>query len=191
MFQSIEERIDMLDNKNAKYVSSAKGRLMFLLDNKDDLEGRIDDLLKQIATLDKIEDEDFTISEFDLYEKGRIDDSSLYTYQKLQKSEVFSGNLEVSKVSEEDKIKITNQIKRLNLFTIRSVDDFIMSQLKDKVEITLDDVDIHNLDELMMLFLARIYSKSKLVHYEIKPLRKEFIFQNNVMENYKIRRKDQ
>lgn len=187
-FETINDKISLLEGKNSQYVSSARSRVMFLLNDKENLEGKIDHLLHTMEEIKVDKDEEFS---FGLYELGRIDETSLYVHQRSKKVETTFVDDADNFLSNEDKAKFNHQLIRLNRFTMVGVDNFILENLGENESIKASDIKLNDMDDFMILFLARIYEKSKIAHYKVKELDNVFTYETRQIQDYEITRRNQ
>lgn len=185
-FSYIENNLESLNRRNTKYASTAKSRIAFLLNEEVDIEGKIIDLLKNIAKTDDYIDEDTPFSIFDL---GKLDENSLYTPRTNRKKV----NVQIETVHEPvDEIELQKARERLlneTKFNSSSVDKFIRRQLGERKSITASQMKIDGMEDVIMVFLAGLYSQNKMVSYTITYNSKTFNWQDKMITDYIVERK--
>ena len=185
-FKYIEDNLESLNRRNTKYATTAKSRIAFLLNEEVDIEGKIIDLLKNIAKTDDYIDEDTPFSIFDL---GKLDENSLYTPRTNRKKV----NVQIETVHEPvDEIELQKARERLlneTKFNSSSVDKFIRRQLGERKSITASQMKIDGIEDVIMVFLAGLYSQNKMVSYTITYNSKTFNWQDKMITDYIVERK--
>ena len=191
-FESIEDYIDTLDKRNAKYVSTANARISFLINENTDIEGKIIELLKNINDSDDYLEDD---TPFKLYDLGMIDEESLYQPRNNKKKVIaYLENIEQENIDEEEIARARQRMFKEEKFNCYNVNKFVIDKLGKRDKVEAKDIDIENFDDLIKLFLACLYSSNKIVDYKITFFNKEdndsiFTWQNKRMTNYMIERK--
>lgn len=185
-FKYIEDNLESLNRRNTKYATTAKSRIAFLLNEEVDIEGKIIDLLKNIAKTDDYIDEDTPFSIFDL---GKLDENSLYTPRTIRRK----ANVQIDPINKTiDEIELQKARERLlneTKFNCSSVDKFIRNQLGERKSITASEMTIKGIEDVIMVFLAGLYSQNKMVSYTITYNSKTFNWQGKVITDYIVERK--
>lgn len=185
LFDNIEDMISKIDKKNTQYVSATFSRLEYLLNEEKDLEGRINQLFKEMQVTG-YDGED----SFHLYKTGLIDDTNSLFQPRQHRTKVKYVMQPKPKeidptLIEENKKRLEEQLK----FSVHEIDKYIMSLLKDKLSITAKEIPIDDYSQLMRVFLAVVYSVSPLVHYEIKLRDDEISWKGHTMNDFVIERR--
>lgn len=185
LFESIDEMISKIDRKNTQYVSATFSRLEYLLNEEKDLEGRINRLFKEMQA-NGYESED----EFNLFTSGLIDEeNSLFQPRKHHTKVKCQLPLKTKQIDpkliEDNKRRLKEQL----MFSVKEIDKFVMSFLKEKPSITAKEIPINDFKELMRLFLVEVYSTSPLVHYQIKLKDDDINWQGHNINNYVMERR--
>lgn len=185
-FNYIEDNLESLNRRNTKYATTAKSRIAFLLNEEVDIEGKIIDLLKNIAKTDDYIDEDTPFSIFDL---GKLDENSLYAPRIIRKK----ANVQIDAVHDAiDEIELQKARERLlneTKFNCSSVDKFIRNQLRERKSTTASQMEINGIEDVIMVFLAGLYSQNKMVSYSITYNSKTFNWQGKMITDYIVERK--
>lgn len=185
-FTYIEGNLESLNRRNTKYASTAKSRIAFLLNEEVDIEGKIIDLLKNIAKTDDYIDEDTPFSIFDL---GKLDENSLYTPRTDRRKANVQINTTHEDVDEAELQKAKERLLNETKFNCSSVDKFILKQLGKSKSITASQMSINGIEDIIMVFLAGLYSQNKMVSYTVTYNSKTFNWQGKMITDYIVERK--
>lgn len=185
-FEEIEEYISMLDKKNTKYITTAQSRLNFLLNEETDIEGRIIECLKGIGN---VSDSFFLDSCFDLYATGNIDEYSLYK-PISRKAKPKPNEIEDDFSFDPILIKsLQDKLFKDNEFSVNKINEFVIKQLGDNNLIHAENIKINNFDDLLKVFLIKLYSENTSVVYKVKYLNESYIALGYKMKDFIIERK--
>jgi len=185
-FRCIEENLDILDKKNAKYTAAAQSRLMFIMNESKDIEGKIIELLKNIAETDDIIDED---SPFGLFDFGKIDERSLYTPRTRKRKATATVQNEEEPIDEEELRRAHDRLLNEAKFNCSNINKFVLSQLNNSNRMEAKDMTIQSFDDVIKLFLAGLYSGNEMMGYKIIYTGTTFKCRNKVLTNYIVERK--
>lgn len=170
-FEDIEDYINMLNKKNTKYISTSQSRLNFLLNEETDIEGRIIEVLKG---LEYTNEEFFLDSYFNLYSKGNLDGDSLYKPVSRKTKTKSLDSLEDFVFDEEEIKKNIDKLFKDNQYSINSINEFVFMKLNGNTKIYASSIKIKDFNELLKLFLVKIYFANSLVNYNVEELEKNF-----------------
>ena len=152
--------MNLLDKRNAKYAATAQSRLMFLMNESEDIEGKIIELLKNIAEADDIMADD---SPFDLFDFGKIDEQSLYTPRTARRKAISTVEKEEEPIDEEELRKAHERLLNEAKFNCSNINKFILEQLINSNKIEAKDMVIKSFDDIIKLFLAGLYSGNEII----------------------------
>lgn len=170
-FEGILDLIDEITRKNEKFVAAATNRIMFLINVKEDIEGKINELIKDGQKYPTIF-EDITHISVNKY----LDSHSLYTPRQLRKPM----EIELIVEPELDKTVKEEAIKKLRThekYTRSSIEKSILERLKDEPEI-LGSKYYEETDDISMFVLTWLYGYSQNAKYRIEP-------QDSIIKNKK------
>ncbi len=185
-FENIDKTINILNERNTKYVKAAMARLRYLMNEEVDIEGKIYDILKSINNLNLSDDEEF---EFSIKEFGRVDNSSLSNYTKRKARPISKRTTRKRELDPKEAEKEVEKLRRQTLFSILSINKFICAKLGDRQRIEACEVDIDNYDDLMRLYLSQIYAGSEHVEYDVEFKNGFFQYKNTKLTNFTIYRR--
>lgn len=186
-FEDIEEYISLLDKKNTKYISTAQSRLNFLLNEETNVEGRIIDCLKKIGN---VENDFFENSFFDLYVGLNIDENSLFVPISRKTK------IKVEQVIDDydfDPIliqKLNDSLFKDNEYSAYKINEFVLSQLGNNREIHAKDIKLRKFEDLLKVFLIKVYVANSSVDYKIKDLNDSYTSLGYKMYDFIIERKN-
>ncbi len=185
-FEEIEEYISMLDVKNAKYISTAKSRLNFLLNEETDIEGRIVDCLKKIG---KVDDDFFEESYFDIFIGSNIDEYSLYKPVSRKTKVNLDPIIDEYEDDPEEIKRLAKKLFKENEYSVYKINEFALLQLGDNNQIHAKDIEAKEFNDLLKIFLVRLYSANSSVEYQVKDLDNSYKLLGYKMNDFIIERK--
>ncbi len=166
VFNNINELIRILNKNNSKYVSSAKSRCAFLLNDNINLEGIINDTLKNIKDI-----EDFSLIEddfFNVYSLGSISEDSLYQPRIKQKEMTDVVIKDEEKLDIEEINQIKNNFFKDNMYSAYKINEYVINSLGDKNKIEASELIAESKSEdTIKQFLVLLYSTNKNVSYKV------------------------
>ena len=181
-FDNINEILEEINYKNNKYVSSALSRITFLLDVQQDIEGKLNHLIKAVNE-DKITSDDLV----KMYEIQNINKDSLYVTRKknnkIKSNLVLESELD-EKVIEAYKEKMLHEQR----FSKKGVWEYLEPYFKDKTVIQARDLRCNTTDEFTYLILIYMYGYSTNMKYEIEDLETRIEVNQFKFKNFMIRR---
>ena len=185
-FRYIEDNLNLLDKRNAKYAATAQSRLMFLMNESEDIEGKIIELLKNIAEADDIMADD---SPFDLFDFGKIDEQSLYTPRTARRKAISTVEKEEESIDEEELRKAHERLLNETKFNCSNINKFILEQLSNSNKIEAKDMGIKSFDDIIKLFLAGLYSGNEIMEYKVTYTGSTFKWRDKILTNFIVERK--
>ena len=185
-FRYIENNLNLLDKRNAKYATTAQSRLMFLMNESEDIDGKIIELLKNIAeTNDRIDDD----SPFDLFDFGKIDEQSLYNPRTARRKAISTVEKEDEPIYQEELRKAHERLLKEAKFNCSNINKFILEQLSNSNKIEAKDMTFKSFDDIIKLFLAGLYSGNEIMRYKITYTGSTFKWRDKVLTNFIVERK--
>ena len=150
-FSTIGGLMTEIDRKNHKYIVSALARITFLLEAHEDLEGKINRILKALIAgrMDPA-------SLFQLYRTTYLDEESLYTLKK-KRLRVKQSFAEEEAVDESALLEFAEVLAREQTFSRSSVEHHMLELLGDKKEITAGEMAISDAENFTFLVLGYLY----------------------------------
>lgn len=162
-FENILDLINEISKKNERFVSSATNRIMFLISVKEDISGKINNIIKASQKNEDLLDD---VGAFSM--NKILDSDSLYTTRRVNKKfEVEEINL--IELDEQTKKKALEVLKHGKKHTKNAIEACVLSSLETNTEI-LGSQFLEEQDDISTLILAWLYGYSKKAKYEIEPM---------------------
>jgi mRNA-degrading endonuclease RelE of RelBE toxin-antitoxin system len=162
-FDSIDAIMDEIDAKNHQYISVAISRITFLLNEKNDIEGKINRILKAMAADSDLEDPGIA----QLYEPRWIGAESLYT-QRTGRKPVASKVEPVPAITEEELQADAEKLIASGRYTKRLVNHFAGRILGNRSNIMAHEVVIPADTDFGYLIMLYLYSGSEGMDYTVE-----------------------
>lgn len=181
-FEHIEDIMQEIDSKNNKFIESAINRITFLLNNQNDIEGRINNIIKSL------------IFNEEAMELGNIYLNSFISKDSLYVPRNFSKPLEINLISE---AKIDKSLKNEKIESLISkqkcshkfIEEKVLKLLKTNGPFFGSSLPINNNDDLATLVLIFMYGYTYNTKYEIEPLNEEVNVNNYRFKDFKVKEK--
>ncbi len=159
---SFDEAIDLMqiiDEKNAKYINVAIDKIKIILNHNTDIEGHLLHILKNF---DLLQPEDINSHFFD---RRNIMHSSLYTI-KMRKKEIEPQELKQKNINymKDHSLSI---LKENVKYCKRNIQKYVMQKLEKKDSLTIEDFNISLKEEFIKLLLIMIYESDKSSNYRV------------------------
>ncbi len=183
-FENFELIMNEIDKKNAKYIQTSISKILFIVNNTQDLEGKIIKILRDMVNHKKIHP-----SLFRLFPQKYLEKNSLYTMPTRQ-TEVTLQTIEceVNLTSEEKQLRFEKYLES-SVFSPKSINAYVMKFLKNREKITASSLPLDSLEDYTKLILIYLYSTNH-VDYEIKRLNKVFNQYGFLFYDFEIRGKN-
>lgn len=181
-FEHIEDIMQEIDSKNNKFIESAINRITFLLNNQNDIEGRINNIIKSL------------IFNEEAMELGNIYLNSFISKDSLYVPRNFSKPLEINLISEAkiDKSLKNEKIESLiskQKYSHKFIEEKVLKLLKTNGPFFGSSLPINNNDDLATLVLIFMYGYTYNTKYEIEPLNEEVNVNNYRFKDFKVKEK--
>lgn len=168
VFNNINELIKIINTNNAKYVSSARNRTNFLINDNINLEGLINDTLKNIKDYFELSEKDEIDDVFELYSLGSISEDSLY---KARTRLVHASDVKIEpkeEISNEELIEVQTNFFKDNSYSAYKINEYVLNSMnnRDKIE-ARDLISTSKEDDTIKQFLVLLYSTNKNVNYKV------------------------
>lgn len=170
-FEGIIDIIDEISNKNEKFVASAINRITFLIGTKEDVSGKINDIIKVGQKYPEI---------FDFVPKVSankvLDKDSLYfpkSYKNMAEEQIIEDYV-LDEMIKEAAIK---KMKYNKKYTKTSIEEKVLTKLKDNKELKGSSL-LNSENDISLFVLTWLYGYSQSTKYQIEPL-DEYVEQNH------------
>ena len=161
-FESILDLINEINRKNEKFVASATNRIMFLMNAKEDIGGKINDILKEGQHYIEAFENVTTLSV-----NKYLDQNSLYLPRTIKK--VKNVDLIIDEPLDENaRLEAIEKLKRNEKYTKTAIEKVVLEELSEK-ESLLGSTYFENQKDLSMFILTWLYGFSQNACYQIEP----------------------
>ena len=150
-FRSITGLMDEIDRKNHKYINSAIARITFLLEAHEDLEGKVNRVLKALIE-ERLEPERL----FRLYRTASFDEESLYTMKKKRLRVKKSVAVE-PEPDEQALREFAELLAREQRFSRQNVELHFQDLLGGRKELRASELDLSEFEAFTFLVLGYLY----------------------------------
>ena len=182
-FSSIHDLMNEIDRKNHRYVTSALAKITFLLEAHEDLEGKINRILKALMKGSLAPDE-----LFQLYKTAYFDDESLYT-MKRRRMRVKQSFIEETEIDENATRDFEELLAMEQKFSRQSVQAHMLKLLDGKQEVRAATMDLSDFESLTFLVLGYLYGHDENSEIEITDTDEPVSVNGYRFKDFKIRRK--
>lgn len=187
--ETIEQSISAIAARNYSYTSSSVDRINFRLNNERDIKGDINNLLKAIKQ-SSIEDEFET--DFEFYSFDQTDNKSLFTARALSKIAPKETAFIKHEINPEALAKAEELIKQREMYSIQSVNNFVLEQLGDREKLLANELHVDSIEDFVKMMLIPVYSTNSGSSYMVSKLKNQtFDCLQYIVDDYEIiRRKE-
>lgn len=159
-FESVDELVALIDRKNSRFHRSALSTINFLMNNRNDINGKID---KALRALKDAEQDDFG-DIISIQTIKNLDDKSLYSraFNKKRMSSV------VSKIPEIAIDEVDSQFDSMfeeDSFSKDKINEYVLELLGNRDFVELRDIPIIDEDSFFKVILMEIYAEYEGVSY--------------------------
>ncbi len=170
-FRNYDDIISEIDNKNAKYITSAVRRAQFLLNSSNNTEGKISQVLSYLAdefnkedTLnlyDEVSDDLFEV--FNIFPQRFVNSDSLYVVPINKETELPEELDSTLVISEEERALRKLQLfeKNKNRFSRKNINDYVGELLKDNEVVLASSLPLETKRDLIKTIFISLYGKDK------------------------------
>jgi len=176
MFYRLDEIIEEIDLKHARYMKNAVMRARFKLATGNNMEGKLSRILDLLA---EEMNEDSTMNEeastelteiCGIYFQSYISPESLRTIPVSKKNSLvddMSGNVAMSK-EERLLYKEALRMKNRTRFSRKNINEYVVSLLEGKEKMSVEEIPIETKRDLIRIIYISIYAGNRANNYEIK-----------------------
>lgn len=190
-FYRLDDIIDEIDRKHARYMRSAVMRARFLLATGNNLEGKLAQIIDlYVQQLNRGEEESFE-GLFSLYPQNYISPESLQTIPVTKKMDTISEFSNQAQMSEADRLLYKEALKRRNRsrFSRKNINEYVVNLLGDRDKIPVTEVPVESVRDLIRIIYISIYSGNRSNNYEIRRSGKQVEMQGYSLPYFDIVKK--
>ena len=190
-FYRLDDIIDEIDRKHARYMRSAVMRARFLLATGNNLEGKLSKIIDlYVQQLNSGEEESFE-GLFSLYPQNYISPESLQTIPVTKKMNTISEFSNQAQMSEADRLLYKEPLKRKNRsrFSRKNINEYVVNLLGDRDKMPVTEVPVESARDLIRIIYISIYSGNRSNNYEISRSGKQVEMQGYSLPYFDIVKK--
>lgn len=184
-FYRLDDIIEEIDRKHARYMRSAVMRARFLLATGNNLEGKLSKILdmyvrqlneempideKRQLNEEIQKDEDSIQDLFSLYPQNYISPESLQTIPVTKKLGTISKFSDDTGMSEEDRLlyKEALRMKNRSRFSRKNINEYVVNLLNGRDAMPVTEVPVESRRDLIRIIYISIYAGNHSNNYTIK-----------------------
>lgn len=190
-FYRLDDIIDEIDRKHARYIRSAVMRARFLLATGNNLEGKLSKIMDLYVQQMNNEEEESFEGLFSLYPQNYISPESLQTIPVTKKIDTISGFSNQVQMSESDRLLYKEALKRKNRnrFSRKNINEYVVNLLGDRDKMPVTEVPVESVRDLIRIIYISIYSGNRSNNYEISRSGKQVEMQGYSLPYFDIVKK--
>ncbi|MCM1237509.1 MAG: DUF5716 family protein, partial [Ruminococcus flavefaciens] len=190
-FYRLDDIIDEIDRKHARYMRSAVMRARFLLATGNNLEGKLSKIIDLYVQQLNSGEEEALDGLFSLYPQSYISPESLQTIPVIKKMDTISGFSNQAQMSETDRLLYKEALKRKNRsrFSRRNINEYVVNLLGEKDKMPVTEVPVESVRDLIRIIYISIYSGNRSNNYEISRSGKQVEMQGYSLPYFDIVKK--
>ncbi|MCM1119657.1 MAG: DUF5716 family protein [bacterium] len=172
-FYRLDDIIDEIDRKHARYMRSAVMRARFLLATGNNLEGKLSRILDLYVKRINGEEEEVETDYqglFSLYPQNYLSPESLQTIPVTKKLGTISAFSDSQGMSEEERrlYKEALQVRNRNRFSRKSINDYVSALLGERDILPVTQVPVECRRDLIRIIYISIYAGNRSNNYSIR-----------------------
>ena len=190
-FYRLDDIIDEIDRKDARYMRSAVMRARFLLATGNNLEGKLSRIIDfYVQQMNSGEEESFE-GLFSLYPQNYISPESIQTIPVTKKMDAISRFSNQAQLSEADRLLYKEALRRKNRsrFSRKNINEYVINLLGDRDKMPVTEVPVESVRDLIRIIYISIYSGNRSNNYEISRSRKQVEIQGYSLPYFDIVKK--
>lgn len=178
-FEHIEDIMQEIDSKNNKFIESAIHRITFLLNNQNDIEGKINNIIKSIASGNDVNDLG------NIYINQMINRDSLYVPRQISKP--MKTQIEDTVIlDEKKKMESIERIKRSENYSHKKIEEKVMLLLKNG-PFKGSQLPLETQNDLIYFVFIYLYGFSYQTKYQVEPLNEEVIINHYRFQDFLVK----
>ena len=181
-FDRLDDIIHDIDEKNRIYMRTALNRARFLLSAGNNIEGKINLILKSLSSVDDFDLDSILLLNdiFAAYPQRFISDESLRAIPQYKKLGNIASIRKVNTVSEDVKRARIAEIreKQKNQITPKKINQFVLDLLGDKDCIGVGEIPIAGIKDFLKVIYIVVYSSHCQSCYRIEKHEERILLAN-------------
>lgn len=169
-FYRLDDIIEEIDRKHARYMRSAVMRARFLLATGNNLEGKLSKILDLYVQQLNGDEEGNYDGLFSLYPQNFISPESLQTIPVIKKIEAISEFSDGQGMSEADRLlyKEALRLKNRSRFSRKNINEYVTGILGAKDSVPVTEVPVESVRDLIRIIYISIYAGNRANNYTIR-----------------------
>lgn len=186
-----------INYRNSKYIESAIARAKFLLSNNNDIEGKINQILRNMVEDININNEslnDYISSDleslFEIIPQGFIDNQSLAVIPIDRKTSIPEEIYVDNNISQTERNQLKEKLKyqQENKFSKKNINKYVMNILKDKPYILASQLELSIKRDMIRIIYIKLYANAGKVDYIVTNVNNKIVKSNFEFMDFKIER---
>lgn len=172
-FYRLDDIIEEIDRKHARYMRGAVMRARFLLATGSNLEGKLSRILdlyvKRINGEEENAEEDYR-ELFSLYPQNYLSPESLQTIPVTKKPGTVNGFTQGPGMSEEERLlyKEALRVRNRSRFSRKNINDYVAGLLGERSLVPVTEVPVECARDLIRIIYISIYAGNRSNNYAIR-----------------------
>lgn len=169
-FYRLDDIIEEIDRKHARYMRNAVMRAKFLLATGNNLEGKLSKILNQyVEELNgKIPNDLQSI--FAIYPQNYLSPESLQTIPIAKKMGAVDKISEENRMSEEERqlYKEALRMKNRNRFSRKNINEYVTELLGERRQMPVNEIPVESRRDLIRIIYISIYAGNRANNYTVR-----------------------
>ena len=190
-FYRLDDIIEEIDRKHARYMRSAVMRARFLLATGNNLEGKLSKILDMYVRELNDEIQPALETLFSLYPQSYVSPESLQTIPVTKKLGTVSKFSDDAGMSEEERqlYKEALRMKNRSRFSRKNINEYVVNLLDGRDELPVTEVPVASRRDLIRIIYISIYAGNRSNNYAIKRNGRQVEMQGYSLPYFDILRK--
>jgi len=199
-YNSYDALIAQITEKHTKYLNQTVKRAKFLLTNTNNVEGKINTILRYLSEScnrdfqDNIDEDapDELCALFNIFPQGFISEESIMTMPISRKITDVEEVLDSAEISEEEKQKAQRKLyaKYKNRFSRKNIDSYVINGLlADKTTVKASDIPCETKRDMIRIAFIHMYGQDLHAAYMVTTTENIVSNQGFVFRDFEVRRK--
>lgn len=190
-FYRLDDIIEEIDRKHARYMRSAVMRARFLLVTGNNLEGKLSRILDVYVRELNEENQPDIETLFSLYPQSYISPESLQTIPVVRKLGAISGFSDHAGMSGDERLLYKEALRKKNRsrFSRKNINEYVVNLLKGREVLPVTEVPVACRRDLIRIIYISIYAGNHSNNYTIKRSGKQVEMQGYSLPYFDIVRK--
>lgn len=190
-FYRLDDIIEEIDRKHARYMRSAVMRARFLLATGNNLEGKFSRILDVYVRELNEENQPDIETLFSLYPQSYISPESLQTIPVVRKLGAISGFSDHAGMSGDERLLYKEALRKKNRsrFSRKNINEYVVNLLKGREVLPVTEVPVACRRDLIRIIYISIYAGNHSNNYTIKRSGKQVEMQGYSLPYFDIVRK--